>query len=253
MNRPKLRSAGRERGAALFEFVVVIPLFGVLVFGLFEMALMYRTKATLSAATFEAAQAGSLYNAQIDPIRKGFAQGMMPLYVKSRTPGAVATAFAETYAKLRLGLIGSVDIVSPSRSVFNQFKKRQPTTLGGESTERNIEVIPNDNLMWRSADVRTVRVDNQNVQMTVQDANVLKVKTFWCHRLLTPVLDKWLYQAITGLTAVSAVQYRRDVPEQVKCDLLPGDGLAGDAYYIALTDSAVARMQSATVANNLPN
>ena len=253
MNRPKLRQGNRARGAALFEFVVVIPLFGVLVFGLFEMALMYRTKATLSAATFEAAQAGAMYNAQLEPMRRGFAQGMMPLYVKSRTATAVATAMAETYAKVRLGMNGSIDIISPSRAVFNQFKKKQPTTLGGETTERNIDVIPNDNLMWRSADVRSVRVDNQTVQMTLQDANMLKVKTFWCHRLLTPVLDKWMYTAITGMTAISYAQYRRDVPEQVKCDLIPGDGQAGDAYYIALTDSAVTRMHSAVVLNNLPN
>lgn len=250
MKRP-MWSRGKARGASLIEFVVVTPLFGLLVFGVFEMAWMYRTKATLAAATFEAAQAGSLNNLQIDAMRKGLAEGMMPLYVRKRDPGSVAVAYAETYAKVRIGMQGSVVVVSPTKTIFNAFKTKQPITLSGSSAERNIEAIPNDNLMWRDSSQRTVRVNGDNVPMTLQDANMLKVKTFWCHKLMTPFLDKWLYDGITGLTIAGQVQYRRDVPEQRNCDLLTA---AGNGYYIAMTDSAVTRIQSPVVAtSSMPN
>lgn len=247
----RLSSRGHERGASLIEFVVVIPLFGLLVFGIFEMAWMYRTKATLASATFEAAQAGSLNNLQIDSMRKGLAEGMMPLYVRKRDAVSVALTYAETYAKVRAGILGSVEVVSPTKTIFNAFKTKQPTTLSGTSTERNMDVIPNDNLMWRDASQRTVSVNGQNIPVTLQDANMLKVKTFWCHRLMTPFLDKYLYEAMTGLTIAAQVQYRRDVPEQRKCDLLT---VAGNDYYVAIVDSAVTRIQSPVVAtSSMPN
>src|SRR5262249_21645193 len=163
---------------SLIEFVIVVPVLGMLVFGLFETALMYRTRATLSAATFEAAQQGSMNNAQIGYMRDGLAQGMMPLYVKARSVAGSTRAYPETRAKIAAGIYGDVDIVSPTKAVFQRFKLRQPVQISGDDRERMREVIPNDNLMWRDATDRTVRIGGQNVPLNLQDANLLKVKTF---------------------------------------------------------------------------
>jgi hypothetical protein len=243
MNVHRNRVRARVRGASLIEFVIVVPLFAFLIAGIFEVALMYRTKALVHAATFEAAQQGALNNALQRNIDDGFAQGMMPLYLRSRSAAGVAQAYARTRAALVLRT-GRVQIVSPTRDVFNRFREtrliRQPN-----GREQRVQVIPNDNLMWRTASMHTISNAGPNpLRMNVQDANILKVRSYWCYRLLTPLLDRVIWTAASG--GALGLQPRSD--EQRACDL---QGLAG-GYYIAMTSSAVTRMQSPAYVTNLP-
>ncbi|MCF6226932.1 MAG: hypothetical protein L3J22_11620, partial [Xanthomonadales bacterium] len=70
------------------------------------------------------------------------------------------------------------------------------------------------------------------------DANILKIKTLWCHRLITPGLDQLVYRTILNFGAVSA--------EQRVCNAVTfAGGLAGSRnYYVAVTSQSVMRMQS---------
>ena len=43
-------------GATTTEFVIVMPLFFVILFGIIETAFIFRTRATLNTATFDAAR-----------------------------------------------------------------------------------------------------------------------------------------------------------------------------------------------------
>ena len=68
-------------GQSLTEFLVLMPIFFLLLFGILEFTYIYRAKTTLNTATFEAARAGSLNNAQLDPMREALRKGMVPLYL----------------------------------------------------------------------------------------------------------------------------------------------------------------------------
>lgn len=235
----------RQGGASLIEFVIVVPLFAFLLAGTFEIALMYRTKALLNAATFEAAQQGSLNNARQSAMNDGLAQGMMPMYLRSRNAGGVAAAYTRARALIAIpgAPMGRVQIVSPSRDAFNRFREtqliRQPN-----GRDARVQVIPNDNLMWRNAAVQTVTVSGQRVQMNIQDANVLKVRSYWCYRLLTPALDEIIWRMVGRPTLLNPTISN----EQLACNTV---GLAGGRY-LALTSSSVTRMQSPVFITNLP-
>jgi Flp pilus assembly protein TadG len=243
MNAIANRVPARQRGASLVEFVIVVPFFALLIAGIFEVALMYRTKALVHAATFEAAQQGALNNALQRNIDDGFAQGMMPMYLRSRNAAGVAQAYARARAALVVRM-GRVQILSPSRDVFNTFRETRMIRQANGRDQR-VQVIPNDNLMWRTAAQQTVTVNSQRVRMNVQDANVLKVRSYWCYRLLTPVLD----EAIWRLAGRPGLLNPRPSDEQIACNLI---GVADGNRYIAMTSSAVTRMQSPVYVTNLP-
>lgn len=228
-----------QQGASLIEFIVVIPVLGMLVAGIFELTMMYRARAVLDAATFEAAQQGALNNARLDTMRTGLAQGMMPHLLRGRSPTAVAAAYARAEAFVRLGG-GGVSIVSPTRAIFQAFAQRQTvhTSLDAEGQERPRRVIPNDNLMWRSSQTRLINVGGDRVPVNVQDANLLKVQTYWCHRLLTPAFDRIIWEMV-----VSAETIRRCGPASA----------ATGGYYVLLTSSSVTRMHSPVIDQDLPN
>lgn len=242
MNGHRIRSHRSQRGASLIEFVIVVPLFSLLIAGIFETALMYRTKALVQAATFEAAQQGALNNALQRNIDDGFAQGMMPLYLRSRNAGGVTAAYARARAAMAVRM-GRVEILSPSRDVFNRFRETRMIRQAN-GREQRVQVIPNDNLMWRSASQHTVTVNGQRVRMNVQDANVLKVRSYWCYRLLVPALDEVIWR----LVGTPGPFNPRPSNEQIACNIV--GGATGDRY-IAMTGSAVTRMQSPVYVTSL--
>jgi type II secretory pathway pseudopilin PulG len=236
----------RQSGASLVELIIVLPVFAFLLAGIFEIALMYRTKALLNAATFEAAQQGSLNNALLGKMQDGLAQGMMPMYLRSRSATGVGTAYAQ--ARLRIATsVGGVGIVSPTRNVFTQFREQQMIRTTRDNGERLQFVIPNDNLMWRNAQTRTINIGGQNVPMNVQDANVLKVRSYWCHKLLTPLLDRVLWNVASGpARLIVGPALNQDERRCAAISLATGD------YYLAVTSSSVTRMQSPIVQDSLP-
>jgi hypothetical protein len=225
----------RNRGASLIEFVIVVPVFAFLIAGIFEMALMYRTKALLNAATFQAALQGSVNNALLNAMNSGLADGMMPMFLNRTSRNLGGAIAAKGLARARIAMRGGgITIVSPSRDAFRMFAERQ--RVNGAMRQ----VIPNDNLMWRPADNRNVQVSGQSVSMNVQDANLLKIKSYWCYKLLTPVLDQVIYRAAVGL-----------VPRNENRNCAAMNVVSG-GYHIALTSSAIVRMQSPVYQDNLP-
>jgi hypothetical protein len=238
----KRGGAGRRRraqgGSVLMETYIVLPVFALLLGGIFELSMLYRARAILDAATFEAAQQGAMHNARMERIRVGLAQGMTPHLMRDRGPVALGAAYAR--AMVRVSTPGAgVRIVSPNRDAFRQFRQRQTVQTSADNSERGQFVIPNDNLLWRDATVRQVRVGSDRIPMTVQDANLLKVESHWCEKLLVPVLDR----VIAGV-----VNWPLGNPPQ--CATLAA--VTGDRY-VLLRSSSVARMQSPILEADLPN
>lgn len=243
----------KQAGASTVEFIFAIPLFFILLFGIIEMSYVYRSKTTLNTATFEAARTGSVNNALTSEMRKSFASGMIPLHInadRSATGVVKAYASAKVFEKsmstaARLVGLDTIVIVSPNRDVFRKFAVDVPKLESRRRKLKFIRAIPNDNLTYRSIDTKRVKIrDNgrtENVRMNVQDANILKIKSFWCHKLKVPGLRDLFYRLVLS-------NFFRASPEQRVCNSI---GLATDARYIAITSQATVRMQSPVYKDNL--
>lgn len=239
----------KMRGQSLVESIIVLPLFALLIFGLLEISYLMHAKSTLNAAAFDAARKGSLNHARQAAMKDGLAGVMAAMFVRSAPDVSKANA-----AKIKaLGLLnipvsprGWIEIVSPSKSVFNKFKKKQRVTNPATGKESNIDVIPNDNLMWRDTTAQTVKVGSETLSVNLQDANLLKIRTVWCHKLLVPILDRFIHWTYTLAEAIPQIP----TAEQVRCDAhakVAGD----DGYYVPVTSSAIVRMQSPVFGNDL--
>ncbi|MEO1575025.1 MAG: TadE/TadG family type IV pilus assembly protein, partial [Pseudomonadota bacterium] len=64
----------RQRGAALAEIVVVLPMLLLVGLATVQFALIYEAKATLNYAALMAARAGSVSNLRQEPVRRAFSR-----------------------------------------------------------------------------------------------------------------------------------------------------------------------------------
>ncbi|MFQ3243403.1 MAG: hypothetical protein ACJAYF_001651 [Arenicella sp.] len=246
----KYMKKSRQDGATLVELIYVIPLFFLLMFSIFEVAYLYRSKATLNVATFDAARSGSLNNASPSAMKSALANGMMPLFVGGdKSAGGIASAYVKSHVfgtalSAISGVPGvrldSVVTISPNRAMYNKFKK--PVSILDESTQRFrfVDAIPNDNLQFRSTRTERIRVGGDNVDVNLQDANLLKIKTLWCHKMKVPGFRDMIYRTVLG--GVFGIS-----PEQRYCNALragAGQISGSDDVYIAITAHSVIRMQS---------
>jgi hypothetical protein len=175
-------------GQSLVEFLIIFPTLLFLVLGAFQFALLYQQKQTLNYATYNAARAGALKNAKGNSIKDALASAMTPLYMtKSSDYGdlvkARIIAAIETFNPLSM----RVEVLNPTAAAYDAHK--------GDS-ESGTE-IPNDNLMYRGSGAKG--------GMSVQDANLLTVRTTYCARLIVPIVNKAIYSLYFGVTGLQEV------------------------------------------------
>ena len=240
----------RQQGQGVVEFVIVFLAFAALLMGLFEMTRVFRAKHTLNQATFAAARAGALNNARVGPMNAELANNMAALFGRGGgagdAPAAVVRARAFTGVLGPLG--GAVSIVSPTRSVFDEFGVEQYLAARGDAAPQLQTVIPNDNLRWRPHQARSVNIGGDDVALNLQDANLLKIRSLWCHRLVVPGLDVVIERtlALFGVSQRLAVcRTLSAVSGGLNIAVPPG-------VYIPIAADATLRMQSPIVGNDLP-
>ena len=78
------RQKKSQHGHAMTEFVIVIPVLILLIFGTLQIGLIYSAKVTLNYATFQSALLGATNNATYSALRRGLIRGLAPLYTESR-------------------------------------------------------------------------------------------------------------------------------------------------------------------------
>lgn len=241
------KNKNKNKGQALTEFIIVMPFFFILLFGIFEMVYMYRAKATLTTATFEAARAGALNNARLGAMRDELISGMMAQYVKGDASATgIITAYALTTAfELSMHTISPViTITSPTEAIFTHFKVERMIQFKGDSKEKLQEILPNDNLNLRSTVKKNITVAGNNQEINIQDANLLKIKSYWCYEMKVPIIKNLIYEIVS--ISPSA--------EQQTCNTLTTiASFLNNAKYIAISSQSVVRMQSPVVndGNNL--
>jgi hypothetical protein len=171
----------RMRGAASVEFYVValfvlIPL----VMAILQLAFLYVGKTTLNHAVFMAARAAALEHGSSSVLRTHLAKSLVPLYARTsetidrgNVAGIVAPAFAQAFLDVSNPLRTRIVILNPTRASFRDFEQRQNGVLQ----------IPNDNLQFRP------RNPGATSRQSLQEANLLKVRVDYCHRLVFPLID----------------------------------------------------------------
>ena len=174
-------SIRQQRGQSLIEFCIVVPAFVFLILVIFQFVLIYRAKSLLDFATLQAARAGAVSGVNHSEMRSALEMAMAPLYATSPDAAGAVAARAKVALLWKNPLLSpKIEVISPSRAAYNEFRERQ---FDGRYA------LPNDNLAFRDARVGSSRV-------SVQDANILKIKVTYPMPLIVPFADR----VIAGLS-----------------------------------------------------
>lgn len=152
-----------------------------------------------------------------------------------------------------------ISIVNPSTTSFSNFGVPGYYDREGDGTITNVNMIPNDNLMYRNPAV----ISSGSGGQSIQDANLLKVHVGYCYELIIPFINRmvWAMQRYGPGAAPDAEKdfgnYWRDPsatppgffgpPEgdfATSCITNPKDD---DRFSIVLYSQAIMRMQSHAV------
>jgi Flp pilus assembly protein TadG len=173
---PRLRC--RERGVAIAETVIALPILLALILGIIQFALIYEAKATLNHATLLAARAGAVEHAQPQAILSGLARGLVPLY----SPESSFQGYQSTLARVSAAVAGDarVRILNPTQEAFADFS---------EEVE-GVREIPNDRLHVRSTAVGT------QSGLNIQDANLLRVQVMYGYELNVPLVNWFITRTL---------------------------------------------------------
>jgi hypothetical protein len=169
-----LNRACRQRGAALAEAAIALPILIVVILAAIQFGFVYQAKATLNHAVLQAARAGAVRNGEPAALRRGLAQGLAPL----RSPDASLQGAAEAVTRIEAELLtdARIRILNPTRESFDDFA----THVGG------VRELPNDRLHTRSTEV------GARGGLNIQDANLLRVEITYGYELRVPLVNGFL-------------------------------------------------------------
>lgn len=189
--------ASAMRGATLVEMAITLLIFLMVIFAIAEMALMYKAKAVVDMAALAAARAGA-----VDGARSGLMSGMRmagksalaPLYMKRATgSGELAGAIVRSNADVT-GMF--IDVLNPTAASFADHG----VTANGR------RFIPNDNLMYRSTQVKSSSRQN------IQDANLLKIRLTFCYKPVMPLNEQFLSLVMSWFNMADVCRSQGRVP-----------------------------------------
>jgi hypothetical protein len=250
----RLVNISGSEGQSMVEFVIVVPTILFVILAAIQVGLIYQAKATLNLATFHAARAGSLSNADMDAIKQGLVEGLSPLYTygttltdqiagyakaKGEVEGTeqravvvgVATSSSSATGTLgvfnpegghapsmRVGPPSIIEILNPSTEVFTDHGEDDVDDDGNA-----IRLIPNDNLMFRSDDA------SGSSSINIQDANLLKIRVVFGYHLFVPLANTVIISLLRAADTGGAFS------------------VFHDAQRFPLTSYATARMQTPAI------
>jgi hypothetical protein len=172
---------GAQRGAAIVETLIVMPVLVMVILGAIQTAMIYEAKATLNHATLQAARSGAVNNADLNSIRGGLARGLLPLYSpESSLAGLGSTLASEVLPDVATS---SIRILNPTQEAFNDFG----VNVGG------VIEIPSDRLYLRPTSV------GASSGLTIQDANILRVQVRYGYELKVPLV-RWVFRVALSLS-----------------------------------------------------
>lgn len=225
----------RQTGATLVEFVIVTPLLLFMLLGVIQYGLLYHTKSQLNYATFEAARAGTVSNADPAKIRTAFTRALTGYYGGGTTTAQLAASWAKSVADTTAANV-RIEILSPTTESFDDYAS--PALAARLKTSSR--VIPNSNLAFIKCPVDVPGCKNDpktNASgQTLADANLLKIRITYGipERKQIPWVGRFLYKALQILNPSD--------PDAFRAGLLT-------AKRIPVVTHTVMRMQSPAIEN----
>ncbi len=167
----------QKNGQAMVEFIIILPVLLFIILATLQFAFIYKAKITLNYATFESARAGSLGGARPSAMDNAMVRALAPLYTHADNTEAYITARKRIRQEIADGYL-KIDVINPSLKSFDDYGK----------TGDNLVYIPNDNLIYREASS-----EGKDSEQTIQDANLLKIQSYYCFELIVPFVNKILW------------------------------------------------------------
>lgn len=171
----------------MVEFIIVTPVVLLLLFGALQFAFLYHAKTLLNYAAFESARTGAVSNARMSEMENAFARTMAAIHTHNPTPDDVMCAREVVYKEIESGFV-HIDVINPDPD-SNIFAELDDGSVSGDL------VIPNNNLMYRS--------DVSTTGLTIQDANLLKIRVSYCYPLYVPYINRVLGIMLTNVESES--------------------------------------------------
>jgi hypothetical protein len=233
--RMQSKTARYQGGQALAEYIYVFPILALLILGAIQFGFIYQTKATLNYATFVATRQGALHNGSMTSIVEGLTAGLMPLFAHSsassgkRDLNLLKEAWLLADKQVQDPKLTFISIVNPTSTALSSY---QAVSEDGSS-------IPNDNLMYRPTSV------TGSAGMSIQDANLLKVRVTYCYKMVVPILNKLIYNlAIDPPGTADKIEVASDLIGSKGGGSTSKRCASSTEYRIPITSEAVVRMQS---------
>lgn len=178
-----MNTYGKPTGQAMVEFLIIIPVLILLIFGAIQIGFIYSAKTTLNYATFQSARLASVNNATYSSMRRGLIRGLAPLYtnngsltsIQADIEAGIDSSGTKRDASSEVDNYTRIIRISPMSSHFS-------TSAFGELNDDGIYEIPNDNLMYRP--------DIESDGVSIQDANLLKIHVQYCYKLMVPLVNR---------------------------------------------------------------
>ena len=178
----------KQKGQTIVEYLIVLPCLLLLVLGVIQFLFIYQAKTSLNYAAFMGARQGALKNATMFSIMDGVASGMTPYFMRTAigtTPNSVDLSKARRIATIEIFNPSSTEII-----ILNPTTEAMDYFVNFSETENE---IPNDPLMYRVAN---------GGGMSIQDANLLKIRVTYCVKLVVPFVDRIIYGVTAGIQGV---------------------------------------------------
>lgn len=210
--------ASKQSGAAMVEFVVVGPALALIGLGVLQYGMLYNAKNLINHASFMAARAGSMANAQMSTIQSSYVRALIPLYGGGRTAAEMADAACKaqdavngTQVCLRGNAMRArIEIISPTRESFDDWNDPRLQGLLNTGSRR---VIPNRHLAYRLGDRASLESLGSNRDLvsvggswvksrsgqSLSDANILKIRITHGYEPKVPLMGRIYSQFLRWL------------------------------------------------------
>lgn len=168
------KNKNQQLGSAMIEFVVVGPVLTLIGMVILQYSLLFNAKNMVNHASFMAARAGSMGNADLGTVQAAYSRALIPLYGGGRNTAELAAAFVKATADLAGN--ARVELLNPTKESFDDWNDADLQAKYGK------RAIPNGSLAFKDpANVKTSSGQN------VQDANLIKLKITHGYELKVPL------------------------------------------------------------------
>ena len=183
----------RQFGAAMAEFLVATPALLLLGLGGFQGVMAYNAKTVLDYATFEAARTGAVTHAQTGPMRETLGLRLAPVFGGDGSAKDAIAAITRASLDTQDTRYTKIQILNPTQQAFDDF--------GGPSPIPGVKEIQNSHLKYLP------NTPGATSQVSIQDANLLKIKVTYGYRLTVPLISNVVTALLEKTDPKHAVYY----------------------------------------------